>query len=258
MIPLVQALGGRRPRVLLTLGSGLGDLAEEVTDPLVVRFEEVGLPSPTVPGHAGRLVAGHLQGVPVLVQQGRLHLYEGVPVADVTAVVRAAAQAGVDTFIVTNAAGGLVDSMNPGDVLVLRDHINLTAASPLVGTGGAPQFVDLTHAYDPSIRELTLEAGRRLGEALAQGVYAGLVGPAYETPAEISMLRTIGADAVGMSTVVEVIAARAAGLRVAGFSLITNVHHAGGTPTHHAEVLAAAHTGGPRLAALLRELLPRL
>ena len=258
MTSLVDVLGGRRPRVLLTLGSGLGDLAEEITDPLVLSFSDIGLPSPTVPGHAGRLVAGDLEGVPVLVQQGRLHLYEGVPVTDVTACVRAAAQAGVETFIATNAAGGLVDSMTPGDILVLRDHLNLPAHSPLIGTGGAPHVLDLTDAYDPQLREWAVIEGQRQGQAVQQGVYAGLIGPAYETPAEIKMLRTLGADAVGMSTVMEVIAARAAGLRVAGFSLITNVHRPGGTPTEHAEVLAAAHSGGPRLAALLRGLLPRL
>lgn len=255
---LRERLAGRQPKVLLTLGSGLGELADEIVDPVVLDFGDVGLPAPTVPGHAGRFVAGDLAGAPVLVQQGRLHLYEGVPVRDVTAAVRAAAEAGVDTFIVTNAAGGLRDDMSPGDILVLSDHINLTANSPLIGAGGPPHFVDMADAYDPHLRKLALSAAERGGVRALQGVYAGLIGPAYETPAEIRMLRTIGADAVGMSTVSEVIAARAAGLRVAGFSLITNVHRPGGTPTDHEEVLAAAGTGGPRLAGLLREILPHV
>ncbi len=257
MTTLVERLEGRRPRLLLTLGSGLGQLAEEIEDPLILAFRDIGLPDPTVPGHAGRLVVGRLHGIDVVVQQGRLHLYEGVAVREVTACVRAVAAAGVDTFVVTNAAGGLAADMAPGDVLVLRDHLNLTATSPLIGTG-APQFVDMTDAYDPHLRKLAATAGERVGLPLREGVYAGLIGPAYETPAEIAMLRTLGADAVGMSTVAEVIAARALGLRVCGFSMITNVHRVGGTPTDHAEVLAAASTGGPRLAGVLREMLPQI
>lgn len=258
MTTLVDHLDGRRPRVLLTLGSGLGELADEVRDPLVLEFGQIDLPTPTVPGHAGRLVAGELHGLQVLVQQGRLHLYEGIPVRNVTAVVRAAAEAGVDTFLVTNAAGGLLDEMSPGDIMLISDQLNLTATSPLIGSGGEPQFVDMAAAYDPQIRQLAAAAGERAGMSVTEGVYAGLLGPAYETPAEVSMLRTLGASAVGMSTVSEVIAARALGLRVGGFSLITNVHRPGGTPTDHAEVLASAATGGPRLAAMLRDLLPHL
>lgn len=258
MATLAQRLDGRRPRVLLTLGSGLGELADEVRDPLSLGFSDIGLPEPTVPGHAGRLIAGDLHGVPVLVQQGRLHLYEGVAVTDVTACVRAAAEVGVDTFVVTNAAGGLRDEMAPGDIMVIADHLNLTAHSPLIGLGGAPHFVDMAAAYDPALREQALLAAERAKAGAREGVYAGLIGPAYETPAEITMLRTLGADAVGMSTVMEVIAARSLGVRVAGFTLVTNVHRKGGTPTDHAEVLAAAGEGGPRLAALLRELLPHI
>lgn len=258
MTTLAQRLEGRRPRVLITLGSGLGQLAEEIGDPLVLAFRDVGLPDPTVPGHAGRFIAGELHGVEVLAQQGRLHLYEGVGVRDVTAAVRAAAEAGVEVFLVTNAAGGIGEDKAAGDILVLRDHLNLTGTSPLIGAGGAPQFVDMAEAYDPHLRKLAAAAGDRVGVALREGVYAGLIGPAYETPAEISMLRTLGADAVGMSTVSEVIAARALGLRVCGFSLLTNVHHAGGTPTDHGEVLAAAARGGPCLAGVLREMVPQV
>ena len=255
---LAQRLQGREPRVLLTLGSGLGALAEEIEDPLVLDFGEIGLPQPTVPGHAGRLVVGTLRGVEVAVQQGRLHLYEGVEVADVVACVRAMAEVGAEAFLVTNAAGGIAADMTPGDVMLIADHLNLTGRNPLAGIGGAPRFVDLADAYDPALRAAAVAAGERLGRVPRQGVYAGLVGPSYETPAEIGMLRTLGADAVGMSTVMEVIAARDAGLRVAGFSLITNVHRPGGTPTDHAEVLDAANRAGPYLAALIGEVLGQL
>lgn len=263
---LADRLGAFRPRVLLTLGSGLGALADALDDPIAVPFPDVGLPEPTVPGHRGRFLAGTLEGVPVLAQQGRLHLYEGVPAGSVVAAVRAAADCGVETFVVTNAAGGIAADFTPGDLMLIADHLNLTGTSPLLPAAGqmpegpadAPNFLDMTGAYDPGLRTAARAVAREQGERLVEGVYAGLVGPAYETPAEVAMLRALGADAVGMSTVTEVIAARALGLRVVGFSLITNVHRPGGTPTHHAEVLDVGATAGPRLAALLRTLLPRL
>ena len=255
---LRSLLGGFEPRVLLTLGSGLGAVADEVADPIVLGFPEVGLPEPTVAGHSGRFVAGLLDGVAVLVQQGRIHLYEGVPPRNVTAAVRAAAAAGVSTFIVTNAAGGLRDDMSPGDVMAISDHLNLSGANPLIGTGEPPRFLDLAGAYDPGLRRMAAAAAEAGGVGLTEGVYAGLVGPAYETPAEVKMLRTLGADAVGMSTVLEVIEARAAGLRVLGLSLITNVHRPGGTPTDHQEVLDAGAVGGPRLAGIVRRVVAAL
>ncbi len=254
---LRERLGGFAPRVLLTLGSGLGELAEEVHDPLAIPFPEVGLPQSTVPGHSGRLLAGRFggpDGPPVLAQQGRIHLYEGVPEAHVVACVNAAAELGVETFVVTNAAGGLDEDMQPGDLMLISDHLNLTATTPLTG----PAFIDMAAAYDPGLADLAREVAAEAREQLREGVYAGLRGPAYETPAEVRMLRGLGADAVGMSTVLEVIAARAAGLRVLGFSLITNVHRSGGTPTDHAEVLEAGRTAGPRLAAVVRGVLSRL
>lgn len=258
---LQQRLGGRRPRVLLTLGSGLGELAEQVSEAVAITFAEVGLPEPTVPGHAGRFLAGKLEGVPVLAQQGRLHLYEGVSPADVAAAVRAAADVGVDTFVATNAAGGLDPSLTPGTLVALTDQLNLTAVNPLTG-GGTPSFVDMAGAYDAGARAMAHESAADVGETLAEGVYAGVPGPAYETPAEVAMLRTLGADVVGMSTVLEVIAARAAGVRVAALSLVTNVHRddaATGAPvTDHADVVAIAEAAGPRMAAVLRGLVPRL
>jgi purine-nucleoside phosphorylase len=244
--------------VLLTLGSGLGPLADEVADPLTLSFADARLPSPTVPGHAGKLVAGTLHGVPVVVQQGRLHLYEGVLAADVTATVRAAAEAGVETFVVTNAAGGLAEAMQPGDVMVIADHLNLTGTTPLIAAGAEPSFVDMSDAYDHGLRSLATSAAADEGMRLHHGVYAGLVGPAYETSAEVRMLRTLGAHAVGMSTVLEVLEARRFGVRVLGLSLITNVHRPGGTPTAHEEVLAAGRVGAPQLARVLRRVLAAL
>jgi purine-nucleoside phosphorylase len=255
---LAERLGGFRPRLLLTLGSGLGSLADELDKVDDIAFSDVGLPGPTVPGHAGRLLAGSLHGIPVLVQQGRVHLYEDVPPADVVAVVRAAAGVGAEAFLVTNAAGGLRDDMNPGDLMVLTDHLNLTGQTPLMRPGREPLFLDMKDAYDPGLRDDLAAAADEVGERLIEGVYGGLVGPAYETPAEVRMLRTLGADAVGMSTVLEVLAAREAQMRVLGVSLITNVHRPGGTATDHEEVLEAGKTGGPRLAAVLRALLQRL
>jgi purine-nucleoside phosphorylase len=255
-------LGGLTPRVLLTLGSGLASLAEGVADPLVIPFAAVGLPDVTVPGHVGRFVAGTLGGVPVLVQQGRLHLYEGHRAADVTAAVRAAAALGVRTYCVTNAAGGIrYERLTPGDLMLITDHLNLTGTSPGIGVV-PPHFVDMAACYDPALGELAQAAAGRLGEPLQAGVYAGLIGPAFETRAEVAMLRTMGADAVGMSTVLEVIAARDAGVRVLGCSVITNVHDltvdVGKAKTEHAEVLEVGLTAGPRLARILAEALPDL
>lgn len=259
---LGERLEGRRPRVLLTLGSGLGELAGELTGATAIGFGEVGLPETTVPGHAGRFLAGELHGVPLLAQQGRLHLYEGVGAAGVAAAVRAAAAVGVHTFVATNAAGGLRPRFAPGTLVALTDQLNLTAANPLTGAG-APAFVDMSGAYDAGLRTMAHEAGAEAGTALDEGVYAGVAGPAYETPAEVAMLRTLGADLVGMSTVLEVIAARAEGLRVVGLSLVTNVHGhdvdaAPAIPTDHADVVSVARRAGPRMAAILRQLMPRL
>lgn len=250
---LLQRLNGRTPRVLMTLGSGLGSVASGLTDPVVIDNDTVGLPAPTVPGHAGKLISGRLGNVDVLVQQGRVHLYEGVTTATVTACVEAAALAGIDTFVVTNAAGGLNQDYQPGDLMLITDHLNLTGTNPLMGLA-RPHFLDMRHAYDPDLGDSARDAARARGVTLRTGVYAGLTGPTYETPAEVKMLAALGADAVGMSTVVEVIAARAKGLRVVGFSLITNVHRPGGTPTSHQEVLDVSAQAGPALAGIVTDL----
>jgi purine-nucleoside phosphorylase len=214
----------------------------------------------TVPGHTATLRHGWLGGHEVLVQRGRIHLYEGHSARDVVRTVEVAAELGATTFVVTNAAGGLDDAMlAPGDLLVIDDHLNLTGTTPLTGVlrDGAPVFLDMAGAYDPVLRAAADEVAAELGEELRHGVYAGLTGPTYETPAEVGMLRTLGADVVGMSTVNEVVAARAAGMRVLGFSSVTNVHGEG-VATSHEEVLEVGADAARRLGALLLALVPRL
>ncbi|MEX1162474.1 MAG: purine-nucleoside phosphorylase [Nitriliruptor sp.] len=252
-------LDGREPEVLLTLGSGLGGVADAVEDAVVIDVLDLpGTAASTVPGHTARLVCGKLAGREVLVQAGRIHLYEGHSAHDVTRLVRVAAQLGVSTFVVTNAAGGIVDTFTPGDLMVIDDHLNLTGTSPLTGLlrDGAPRFVDMAGAYDAALRELAHEVAGGLGLTMQRGVYAGLVGPTYETPAEVAMLRTLGAHAVGMSTVNEVIAARDEGLRVLGFSSVTNVHGEG-VATSHAEVIEVGARAAQDLERVLFGVLER-
>jgi purine-nucleoside phosphorylase len=254
---LRELLEGREPQVLLTLGSGLGDVADALEDAVEILVDDVeGLVAPTVPGHTARLRCGTLGDRTVLAQLGRPHLYEGHDVRAVTRMVEVAATLGCETFVVTNAAGGLDPALDPGDLLVIDDHLNLTGRSPLQGVlrDDAPVFLDLAEAYDAGLRRRAHLAAEELGLELRRGVYAGVVGPAYETPAEVAMLRTLGAHAVGMSTVNEVIAANAHGMRVLGLSSITNVHgHE--VATSHAEVLeVGAQAAGP-MARLLLEVL---
>jgi purine-nucleoside phosphorylase len=242
--------------VLVVLGSGLGRLADAVDEPVVVSFNEVpGFPPPTVEGHAGRWVGGTLEGYPVLVQQGRFHVYEGHPLDVVAAPVRVAAALGVEVVVVTNAAGGIRPGLTPGSLLLLDDHINLQARTPLMGPArpGEVRFPDMSVAYDADLRRRALEAADRLGIDLERGVYAAVTGPSFETPAEIRMLATLGADVVGMSTVPEVLVARALGLRCLGFSLVTNLAAGLATgPLHHDEVMEVAAEAGARLEALVR------
>lgn len=249
------------PRTLLTLGSGLGDVADAVDDPTDVDVATLpGMAASTVPGHTATLRHGWLGGHEVLVQRGRIHLYEGHSARDVVRTVEVAAELGATTFVVTNAAGGLDDAeLTPGDLLVIDDHLNLTGTTPLTGVlrSGAPVFLDMAGAYDPVLRAAADEVATELGQRLQHGVYAGLTGPTYETPAEVGMLRMLGADVVGMSTVNEVIAARAAGMRVLGFSSVTNVHGEG-IATSHDEVLEVGADAARRLGELLLALVPRL
>jgi purine-nucleoside phosphorylase len=258
-LSLRTRLGGRAPTLLLTLGSGLGAVADRIEDAVDVPVAAIpGLTTSTVPGHAGLLRFGRLGDREVMASIGRIHLYEGHSPHDVVRTVDVAAALGCDTSVVTNAAGGLDPTLRPGDLLLITDHLNLTGVSPLTGRlrDGAPVFLDMAGAYDAVLRDLAVEVAEARGERLRAGVYAGLPGPAYETPAEVAMLRTLGADAVGMSTVLEVIAARSHGMRVLGLSSITNVHGEG-VATSHGEVLEVGAEAAVRLGQLLLDLLPR-
>ena len=240
-----------RPAVAIVLGSGLGGLAREVEDAVRVDAAEVpGLPVPRVAGHAGELQFGRLAGVPVAVLAGRVHTYEGYSAGEVAFAVRVAAQLGCRALVATNAAGGLDPDLDPGDLMVISDHVNFLADNPLAG---APAFVDMIDAYDPELRALAARLGAHRGMPVREGVYIAVRGPSYETRAEVATLRSWGADAVGMSTVPEVIAARAHGLRVAAVSVITNRC---GEPTTHQEVLAVTERARPHLRDLILSILP--
>ncbi|MEO7118013.1 MAG: purine-nucleoside phosphorylase [Candidatus Limnocylindrales bacterium] len=253
----VRARSDMRPAVGLVLGSGLGDIADALTDVVAIPFADLpGWPAASAPGHAGRLLLGSLDATPVAVLQGRLHLYEGHPERLVVEPVLLMGRLGVRAVILTNAAGGIRVDWPAGTLMVISDHLNLTGRSPLVGPNDValgPRFPDLTTTWSPRLRSLLHAAAEAEGVRFEEGVYAGLIGPTYETPAEVRMLRTLGADAVGMSTVLEAIMARWAGIEVCGVSLVTNPG-AGitGEPLTHEEVLTAANLAGPRLATVLR------
>ena len=240
-----------RPETAIVLGSGLGSVAEAFGVEAEVSFSEVpGLGASTVPGHAGRLVLCRVSGRPVLIAQGRRHLYEGLSAHEVTAGIRFMHDLGVRRVVLTNAAGAIKDSMVVGELMLITDHLNLQGTSPLLG---GPHFHDMSEVYSLAWRERLIQASIQTGIALHQGVYAALTGPQYETPAEIRMLRAIGADAVGMSTVLEAIQARALGMEVAGISMLTN--WAAGLKAQtldHAEVVAVGKQAAVQLAALLR------
>ena len=259
---VAQRLESRTPRVGIVLGSGLGHLADEVQGPVRIPYREIpGFPQPGVAGHKGELVAGTLEGVPVLVQSGRFHLYEG-HTADVAALpVRVFSRLGVRTLIVTNAAGGARPTFRAGTLMLIADHVNLMFRNPLIGLvlEGEDRFPDMSEPYDAGLRELARAAAREAGVGLEEGVYVGLLGPSFETPAEIRMLQRLGIDAVGMSTVPEVIVARARGMRCLGFSSITNLA-AGTSPNklNHEEVLEVGLQVGQSLSAVVKGVLRRL
>jgi purine-nucleoside phosphorylase len=245
-----------RPAVGVVLGSGVGALAERIESRVVIPYEEIPeFPATSVPGHDGKLVVGMLSGVPVAVLQGRVHLYEGASAQEVTFGVRLLGWFGVRSLLLTCAAGALNPALAPGQLVRISDHLNLTGANPLTGPNDdrlGIRFPDMGAPYDARLGELLDACAARLGPALPSGVYAGLAGPSYETPAEIRMLRTLGADLVGMSTVLEVIAARHAGMRVAALALVTNL--AAGlapAPIDHGEVLAAGAGAQERLGRFL-------
>jgi purine-nucleoside phosphorylase len=252
----VRQRTGMVPEVGIVLGSGLGDLADGLADPVAIPFADLpGWPAATAPGHAGRLLVGILGGRPVVMLQGRFHLYEGNDPGLVIQPVLLFRELGARIVVLTNAAGGLDPGFGPGTLMVMRDHINLTGRSPLIGPNAdelGPRFPDLTDAWSPRLRERLHAAAAVEDVPLAEGVYVGLTGPTYETPAEVRMLASLGGHAVGMSTVLECIAARWVGLEVCGVSLVTNAG-AGytGEPLTHEEVLASGRIAGPRLARVI-------
>jgi purine-nucleoside phosphorylase len=263
----VQALASVTPRVALILGSGLGDLADEIDDPSSVPFGHIpNFPISTVAGHAGTLELGVLQGTPVVAMRGRVHFYEGYSLRDVTFPVRVMRRLGAGILIVTNAAGGLNEAFETGDLMLIADHLNImgmAGQSPLLGPEEPSlgvRFLDMLDAYDPDLRGAAHQAARQNGIKLQEGVYAMVGGPAYETLAEIRFLQRVGADAVGMSTIPEVLVARHERMRVLGISAITDMavgHHAVHEITHR-DVLAAAERIKPRLAVVVRGVLASL
>ncbi len=247
----------------VVLGSGLGAFADTLQDAASTPYSEIpGWPQSTAMGHAGKLVAGHIGSIEVIVLAGRAHLYEGYSAAQVTFGIRELARRGVRGVILTNAAGGIDLEYRPGDLVLISDHINLLGQNPLTGPNDdslGPRFPDMSEAYSREYREVAKRAGKELGLALREGVYAAVPGPSYETPAEIRYLRTIGADLVGMSTVPETIAANHLGMKVLAISCVTNMA-AGILPQklHHSEVIETGERVKDTLVSLLRAVIPRL
>jgi purine-nucleoside phosphorylase len=248
------------PSVALILGSGLGALAEAIQDADRITSTDIpNWPRSTVEGHAGKIIIGNLEGLPIFAQQGRVHFYEGLSMQEITFPTRVMFELGIRTLIVTNAAGGINQSFHPGDIMLITDHINLPGMighSPILGPNDetlGPRFPDMGIAYDRALRETAAQVAVNAGIELQQGVYCCLSGPAFETPAEVRFLKTMGADAVGMSTAPEVTVARHCGMKVLGFSGITNVHRLDmGAPTTHEEVLETGKQIGPKLATILK------
>jgi purine-nucleoside phosphorylase len=252
---------GIEPKVGVILGSGLGAVADQFNDALVIPYSELPhFPTSSVPGHAGRLVLGRVGGEPAVAMQGRVHFYEGFSPAQVAFPARVLCALGIRALVVTNAAGGINPAYQRGELMAITDHLNLAGWNPLVGTNDdrvGPRFPDLSAAYAPALRTLVFEAAKRRSISLREGVYVCLSGPSYETPAEIRMLRLLGADAVGMSTVPEVIAAAHMGVPVAGISCITNLAAGiGHKPLSHEEVAQTAQRASGAVAALFAEFLP--
>ncbi|MDQ3995572.1 MAG: purine-nucleoside phosphorylase [Gemmatimonadota bacterium] len=259
---VTAALGGDPPVAAIILGSGLGGLANQIAGAVAVPFREIpGFPSASVAGHAGALIAGRLAGRAVLALAGRFHIYEGHDVGLAALPVRVMHALGARTLIVSNAAGGVRRTFRPGDLMLIDDHINLMFRNPLIGPVGPGEvrFPDMSAPYDRELRALAREAGLDAGIPVQEGVYAGLLGPAYETQAEVRMLERLGADAAGMSTIPEVIVARALEMRVLGVSCITNLACGlAPTPPSHEEVLSVAARAGSDLERIVNGVLARL
>jgi purine-nucleoside phosphorylase len=252
-----------KPRVAIILGSGLGPFTNRIENPLIVPYDEIPhFKQTSVEGHSGRIVTGRVGGVPLVALQGRWHFYEGYPMSSIVLPTRAMCMLGVEQMILTNAAGGVNLDFHAGDLMLIEDHINLMGDNPLTGKEPAefgPRFPDMSEAYSKAGNEIFLAEARGLGIQIQRGTYVGLRGPTYETPAEVRMLRTLGGDAVGMSTVPEAIAARHLGVRVNGISCITNM--AAGIQSSrldHSEVTETAKRVIHSFSALLERSIPRL
>lgn len=252
-----------RPTIGLVLGSGLGAFASSVKADVTIPFEQIpNFAKPTVEGHGGKLIIGHIGSTPCAVLQGRIHFYEGHSMENVVLPVRMLGLLGVKKIVLTNAAGGLAEGMSPGDLMIIKDHINIMGTNPLIGPNIneiGPRFPDMTDLYSKNLREKIVASFKELKLDFQVGVYCGLSGPTYETPSEVEYVRRIGGDAVGMSTVPEAIAARHMGVEVAGISCITNL--AAGMTGHalsHAEVTDTGKLVEEKFAAVLKNLIPRL
>jgi purine-nucleoside phosphorylase len=259
----IRARASLEPSIGIILGSGLGAFAEQVTEATAIPFTDIPhFPKSTVPGHSGKLILGKLEGISLAVMQGRVHAYEGYSPEEVVFPVRVMGLLGIKTLIVTNAAGGIRQDMQQGDLVLLSDHINFTGRNPIIGHNDdrfGPRFFDMTEAYSKRLRQLAAHTAQREGFAIAEGTYLCVLGPSFETPAEIRAFRSLGADLVGMSTVQEVIAARQMGLEVLGISCVTNM--AAGiqpVPLSHEEVIETGHRVAARFTQLLTALIPAL
>ncbi|HUE82558.1 MAG TPA: purine-nucleoside phosphorylase [Pyrinomonadaceae bacterium] len=255
----IRARTAEEARVALVLGSGLGAFADDLSEATAIPYEEIpGFSSSTAEGHAGKLVLGKVDKVPVLAMQGRVHFYEGYSLEEVTFPIRTFKLLGVKTLVLTNAAGGIDVELTQGGLMVISDHLNLMGVNPLRGTNDerfGPRFPDMTEVYSKELQEIVVEEARAIEVEVRRGIYAALAGPSYETPAEIHMLRTFGADAVGMSTVPEAIVARHMGMNVLGISCITNMAAGiGDEPISHAEVMET----GEKVKATFTQLLGRV
>lgn len=255
-------IGKQAPAVGIILGSGLGGLADKIQDAVKIPYSDIpGFPVPKALGHAGALICGTLSGKDVVAMAGRFHIYEGHPPALAGFPVRVMHSLGVRTLFVSNAAGGVNEKFRAGDLMIIQDHLNLMWTNPLIGAQqpGEERFTDMSNAYDHALQQLLRDAAKKSRTDMREGVYAALFGPSYETPAEVRMLRGLGADAVGMSTVPEVLVARALGIRVAGVSAITNsASGVTGAPVSHAEVLDVGRQIATKFESLVTDFVAAL
>lgn len=259
----INSKTGKSPQIGLILGSGLGVLAEQINQPIILPYTQIpGFPVSTVEGHAGQLVLGELCGKTVVAMQGRFHYYEGYSMDKITFPVRVMKLLGVKTLIVTNAAGSVNETFKPGDLMIITDHINMMGMNPLIGANDerfGPRFPDMTEAYSKELREVANQVAKKQGLDVKEGIYVGNTGPTYETPAEVRMARVLGGDAVGMSTVPEVIVARHCGLKVLGISCLTNM--AAGIvdqPLSHAEVIETTEKVQKSFLCFVKEIVTEL